>query len=453
MQVSQQIQRQQQQLLATLLGVFITIVSLSLLYGALRATSFSANTVRDYLIVVIADVLLCGAYILNRHKRYLPAVTIMLTVIGVGFWLLAAAQYATQTVNNTSNFIYGMFAATLLASLLLNTRGMLLTSIAVIISVQFLPRLAITPTPPSLFFPNILLVLFSALLYVFMRHRNTLERLRQGELARALDDTEKANLTLQKNNTELAKANAIAKESIRLKSEFMSTMSHELRTPLNAIRGFCGIMLEGMGGEIDSDATHMVERINANSDRLLHLINDVLDIAKIEAGRLELVTEPFAPHDLAQRWIAQNGVLAQSKGLKLESYVDPALPKKLLGDAERITQIATNLLSNAIKFTQEGQVRLELKADAENWIIQVSDTGVGIPPHALNYIFDEFRQLDGSSKRVYGGTGLGLAIVRNLCRMMDGSVRVTSELGSGSIFTVTLPMITAPQTQQIPQPA
>lgn len=245
---------------------------------------------------------------------------------------------------------------------------------------------------------------------------------------------------LRRSEEELRVANALARESVRLKSEFMSTMSHELRTPLNAILGFSSILLTGMGGEIDADALHMIERINSNSDRLLHLINNILDIAKIEAGRLEIQSQPLNPRQMAEKWQMQMSVLAENKGLDFNLNIDPSLPQELYGDAERLSQIGINLLSNAFKFTPKGKVTLSLRSDTASWFIEVADTGIGIPPHALNYIFDEFRQVDGSSTRVYGGSGLGLAIVRNLCRMMDGNIKVTSELDKGSTFTVTLPL-------------
>jgi signal transduction histidine kinase len=247
----------------------------------------------------------------------------------------------------------------------------------------------------------------------------------------------------------LTKANALARESVRLKSEFMSTMSHELRTPLNAILGFSGIMLQGMGGEMDDDAMHMIERIDSNSQRLLKLINDILDLAKIEAGRMELANTGFSPRELVKKWEAETGVLAEKKALQFGVSVAANLPDTLYGDPERVTQMAVNLLSNAFKFTDRGEVSLYVFAEPSNhtWNIRVSDTGMGIPPHALNYIFDEFRQVDGSSKRVYGGTGLGLAIVRNMCRMMNGTINVASELGKGSQFTITLPMQTQPEGQ------
>jgi len=184
----------------------------------------------------------------------------------------------------------------------------------------------------------------------------------------------------------------------------------------------------------------MIERISSNSERLLNLINSVLDIAKIEAGRLEIQSEPLDPRQLVEKWQMQMSVLAQKKGLSMDINIDPSLPREIYGDSERLSQIAINLLSNAFKFTEKGGVTLSLKRTDPSWIIEVADTGIGIPPHALNYIFDEFRQVDGSTTRVYGGSGLGLAIVRNLCRMMDGSIAVTSELDRRSVFTVTLPL-------------
>lgn len=262
----------------------------------------------------------------------------------------------------------------------------------------------------------------------------------------ALDD--KVN-EVQDANQNLRIANAQAREAARLKSEFMATMSHELRTPLNAMLGFTGILLEGMGGEIDADARHMIQRVQENSKRLLGMINDVLDLAKIEAGRVEIQSLPFRPAALVEQWRLQTGVLAEAKGLTFQIEIDAALPDQLYGDPDRITQVAINLLSNAFKFTEQGGVTLSLQRQPNEWILQVSDTGVGIPPHALNFIFDEFRQVDGSSRRAFGGTGLGLAITRNLCRMMNGTIRVTSTLGEGSTFIVTLPLNEHPLTDEL----
>jgi signal transduction histidine kinase len=255
---------------------------------------------------------------------------------------------------------------------------------------------------------------------------------------------------LKQQAVELQALNEKVSESSRLKSEFLSTMSHELRTPLNAIIGFSGILLEGMAGQIDNTARYMIEATYTSSQNLLSLINNVLDISKIEAGRLEIVTTPFQSRDMIDQWKTQTEILAKQKGLVFEVKLDSALPLSLNGDRERITQIAINLLSNAFKFTDRGRVTMDVGWQDSTFTLRVSDTGIGIPPHALSYIFDEFRQVDASAQRSQNGTGLGLAIVRKLCSAMGGNIFVNSKLGEGSIFTVTLPM---QAISDVPQPA
>jgi signal transduction histidine kinase len=232
---------------------------------------------------------------------------------------------------------------------------------------------------------------------------------------------------------ELQAANARALEASRLKSEFL----------LNAVIGFSGILIEGMAGEIDEIARGMISGIYNSSHNLLGLINDVLDLSKIEAGRMELIVAPLSISELVEQWQGQMEVIATQKGLPFDVALAPDVPTKLYGDKDRIRQIVVNLLSNAFKFTEQGQVKLEVTWENEGLLIRVCDTGVGIPPHALNYIFDEFRQVDSSSQRQFGGTGLGLAIVRRLCVMMGGNIQVTSKLGEGSVFIVSLPLPTA----------
>lgn len=249
---------------------------------------------------------------------------------------------------------------------------------------------------------------------------------------------------LRKARDEAVTANRIAQENSRLKSEFLSTMSHELRTPLNAIEGFTSIMLGNMGIELNPQARRMVERIGANSKRLLQLINDFLDLSRIESGRMELVSTPISPQTLAERVQKQVSVLAENKALDFTTEIDPQLPSTLYGDEEALVKITINLLGNAFKFTKAGSVKLSLRHCGDFWSIQVSDTGIGIPPHARDYIFDEFRQVDSTSKREYGGTGLGLAIVQKLTRLMGGQVQLESEVGQGSTFTVMIPLQTTP---------
>lgn len=244
---------------------------------------------------------------------------------------------------------------------------------------------------------------------------------------------------LDETNRQLGIQTAMAREATRLKSEFLATMSHELRTPLNAINGFTGILLFD-ADTMDEDNVHMLERIDANAQRLLTLIDDVLDLSKIEAGRVEIVDEPIKIRSLVEQWMNETSILAENKNLPLTTEISASFPEIIHGDSARLTQIAKNLLSNAIKFTSDGSVNLRVAPIEDYWQIEVKDTGIGIPPHAQNYIFDEFRQVDGSSKRIYGGTGLGLAITRNLARMMGGTIAVSSELGKGSTFTVRLPL-------------
>ncbi len=241
---------------------------------------------------------------------------------------------------------------------------------------------------------------------------------------------------------ELQTANRRAQESIQVKSEFLATMSHELRTPMHAIEGFVGILLSRMAGTEYNDKTHhYLQRVNANSRRLLELINDFLDLSRVEAGRLELAHVPFMPGALADNWMTELSGMAEEKGIAFTVTVDPALPKTLYGDEDAINKVALNLLGNAIKFTEKGSVSLHLEKGDGVWRIRVQDTGIGIPHHAREFIFEEFRQVDQSSRRKYGGTGLGLAIVQKYTRTMGGTVTVESEPGQGSTFTVTLPLM------------
>lgn len=254
-------------------------------------------------------------------------------------------------------------------------------------------------------------------------------------------ELERAKVERENLIRDLETAKSIAEENSRLKSEFLSTMSHELRTPLNAIEGFTAIILNKLGGtDFNGKTEEFLTRIRSNSKRLLSLINDFLDLSRIEAGRLELANQPFSPIKLAQRWQTEIGIMAEKKGVQFIVKLDPALPETVYGDEEAVSKVALNLLSNAIKFTEEGQIALALERNGNSWGFTIEDTGIGIPPHAREFIFEEFRQVDQTSKRKYGGTGLGLAIVQKYARAMGGTVTVKSELGKGSTFSVSLPL-------------
>ncbi len=259
------------------------------------------------------------------------------------------------------------------------------------------------------------------------------------EMAQAIQVREK---DLLDQAAELRVATARAREAARVKGEFLANVSHELRTPLNAIIGFSDMLLVGMNGPLNEKQQHKMERLKENGSRLLALINDLLDLTRIDAGRIEMVEKPYSPRALAERISAQMESLAVESNLVFETRVDAQMPELIMGDEKRIEQVAVNLLSNAFKFTKEGSVTLSIDTQPEQdqWTLSVTDTGIGVPPHAVNIIFEEFRQLDGSYSRAYRGSGLGLAITRNLVRMMGGKISVKSIVGSGSTFIVELPL-------------
>ena len=203
------------------------------------------------------------------------------------------------------------------------------------------------------------------------------------------------------------------------------------------------MLLMGIHGDLTEAQSQKVTRVRENGGRLLRLVNDILDLSRIEAKRLELVPVTFSPYLLVERLTKQMESLAAERDLAFAAHIDAALPDQLVGDEKRIEQIVVNLLSNAFKFTEQGSVKLNVQAMPadQTWELVVQDTGIGIPPHATEIIFEEFRQLDGSPTRLYQGSGLGLAIVRDLVRMMEGTIKVESESGVGSAFRVTLPIV------------
>jgi PAS domain S-box-containing protein len=242
--------------------------------------------------------------------------------------------------------------------------------------------------------------------------------------------------------TVLQQALQKAEDANRLKTEFLATISHELRTPLGAVLGYTELMLTGMTGEIQAEHRRNLDRIRSNANDLLALINNLLDVAKIEAGRVVLRNTAFSSQAWMDEIIAETRTLADAKGLQFEVALDSSVPEFLQGDPEKLRQIVLVLISNAVKFTDKGQVEVSVNASEKGWWnVAVTDTGIGIPVEAQTFIFEPFRQVDGSYSRKHGGTGLGLAIVQNLVTLMGGTVVVKSEPGAGSTFTVRLPLL------------
>lgn len=246
------------------------------------------------------------------------------------------------------------------------------------------------------------------------------------------------NRELETTRQQIERQNLQLIEAARLKSQFLATMSHELRTPMNAVIGFAQVLLRQRTATLNSTQVDMVERILNNGKNLLALINDILDLSKIEAGRLQLKLEEFDLVRLISATIAELLPLAEQKQLPLSFHValdDPVV----VNDSTRVRQVLVNLLSNAIKFTETGTVEVTLSQTSTEVIVRVKDTGVGIAESELEHIFEEFRQVDQSTTRQHGGTGLGLAITRSLVNMMQGAISVESQLGQGSAFIVRLP--------------
>lgn len=232
-----------------------------------------------------------------------------------------------------------------------------------------------------------------------------------------------------------------ALEANRLKTQLLAKVSHELRTPLTTILGFAEMLEFGVYGKLAKEQQEAIADIINSADYLKGLVNELLDQAQLEAGKLKLDIQPFAPAELIEDVQAKMNVLAQHKGLCLKTEISPELPTILFGDSARIQQILVNLVSNAIKFTKQGYVGVRVYRSAPmQWALEVSDTGPGIPAEAQGYIFEPFQQVDGSITREHGGSGLGLSIVKQLTTLMAGQVALKSRVGQGSTFTVFLPL-------------
>ena len=273
------------------------------------------------------------------------------------------------------------------------------------------------------------------------------------ENARLYQATRRHAVELERNvaerTRELARAKERAEMADHLKSAFLATMSHELRTPLNSIIGFTGVILQGLAGPLNPEQTKQLEMVRGSARHLLALINDVLDISKIEAGQLNLVRERF---DLRASIAKVSGIvapLAEKKGLELHAHISDDLGQAV-GDQRRMEQILLNLLNNAIKFTDRGKIELTAKlvpggktsgrrAAPLDIELSVSDTGMGIKTEDQTILFEPFRQIDSGLTRSHEGTGLGLSICKKLLDMMGGTIHVQSQWGRGSTFTIHLP--------------
>jgi signal transduction histidine kinase len=267
------------------------------------------------------------------------------------------------------------------------------------------------------------------------RDLTPVERRRLATLAQIVVD----EMELRYRTQELEIASAKAETAVQAKSDFLANMSHELRTPLTSIIGFAGLMNASKG--LGDKERHFAERIQSASQNLLILVNDVLDFAKLEAGQVQIVKTPETLTDFLRGILAMFGEQASAKGLELDLSIDAALPAVVTLDPHAVRQVLANLLSNAVKFTDKGAIVLCAAQRGDGTLaLAVRDTGHGIPAERLDQIFERFVQADNSISRRFGGTGLGLSISRRLALLMGGDLTVSSVVGEGATFELTLPM-------------
>jgi signal transduction histidine kinase len=238
---------------------------------------------------------------------------------------------------------------------------------------------------------------------------------------------------------ELLRLNAELERTSKAKSEFLANMSHELRTPMNAILGFTELLIDGLYGEVPAELREPLNDIQVNGRHLLRLINDVLDLSKIEAGHMELAPTEFSVRDVVDVVHVSLRALAAEKGLEFMVDVPDDLPVAY-GDTGRLTQCLMNLAGNALKFTRQGRVEIGAARAGNDLVFRVSDTGIGIPREELENVFAEFRQVDVGTKREFGGTGLGLSITKKFVEMHGGRIWVESEVGKGCTFSFSIPL-------------
>ena len=240
--------------------------------------------------------------------------------------------------------------------------------------------------------------------------------------------------------SELKKA---VEAATKAKSEFIANMSHELRTPLNAIIGFSRVLLEGIKGEINEQQRKSLSNIEKSGKHLLDIVNDVLDIANLDSGKVIIETVPFDFYGLIENIFNSLSPLAEKKGLEFRIESPPGMPSQVIGDIQHLWMIITNITNNAIKFTPEGHVSIKVESEEKTekdvlLRVSVEDSGIGIPEKKIDHIFDKFTQVDSSLSRHYEGTGLGLALSKQLVELMGGTIGVSSKVGVGSTFWFTL---------------
>lgn len=387
-----------------------------------------------------------SAYFVS-HERILPAAwSIVITS------LIAAAGILILNKQDFANLVNGIplyIVVILLAALVLPRNSIWIVSIttvitytiAMLVSQQSSADKPIYDISQAILVALIIMPTVGAILYRLRVEFDARLEATQASIKQA----EEARRQAEEARQQAEKSRKQAEEADKAKSQFLANMSHELRTPLNAIIGYDEAMIGGMVGEFSPQQTKLLGHIQHNSRRLLGLINDILDLSKVESGSLQVFLAPTSPHKIIQETVDSLRSLADGKHISLDMQFSDSVPAVVLGDAKKLRQILVNILSNAIKFTDNGGVTIIVDiVDASRWLFEVQDTGIGMPSDAASYIFEPFQQVDGTDKRKYKGTGLGLAITKRLVEHLGGSIEMTSELGKGSTFSIVLPRAQVP---------
>ncbi|HEU4996216.1 MAG TPA: GAF domain-containing sensor histidine kinase [Gemmatimonadaceae bacterium] len=259
------------------------------------------------------------------------------------------------------------------------------------------------------------------------------------EKAKLIDDLQRTNFALQSANSELESQYVAVVAARRLQDEFLSNLSHELRTPLTSVLGYLALLEEGLAGPVNPEQRTTLREVKSSAEKLLGLIADLLELTSLKRGDTRVSVTRFDPHIVLQDALSVATGKSDDVALVLES--DSGTLPPMSSDRKKVTRLLAVLLGNAFKFTEEGEVRVSVTIRDDSVIYRITDTGVGISATAQRFVFDEFRQEDGSATRKYGGSGLGLAIARRLAQLLGGDIRLSSERNKGSSFEVELPLV------------
>ncbi len=364
----------------------------------------------------------------SRQSAFAVAMLLFLLIASAVAMAMVQTSFVVVALMMLYGYQFGLHAAGL-ASCLITVVGAVLTAIGIG------PFSSVAVPPAMMLLGGFLNVVTGSVMHLTAAREDSQRA--EAEMAAANRTLEQRvqdrTLALQDALEEAAAAN-------RAKSLFIARAAHEFRTPLGAIIGYSDLLAEDVFGPLSDEQRDTVRRVFEAAQRMRRLVNDTIDLSRIEVGSVRLEYTSVDPRRFIDEVTAELGSLAQIKGLRLSAQALPGLPDVVRTDVQRLQQIAVNLVGNALKFTQRGEVRLEAgPADGERWMLRVADTGIGIPEDALKDIFQSFRKVERSIDIPIEGSGLGLAISRQLATVMGGEIRVQSAVGQGSTFTVLLP--------------